>query len=97
MNDAGGFPTDDPERGSVVDSYFGKRPVDVVEERDGISMRFRGWAYPLEAYARALESAGFLIEKIREPAAPDAAVAQRAAYARWQRVPMFLQIRAVKA
>ncbi len=51
-----------------------------------------GWAYPLEAYARALEEAGFLIEAIREPryVAPDGSPN------RWSRLPNFLQLRALK-
>jgi hypothetical protein len=36
------------------------------------------------------------MERLREPAASDEAVAHRLAYRRWQRVPMFLQLRAVK-
>ena len=50
----------------------------------------------LEDYSRALESVGLLIERIREPAASDEAVASSASYLRWERVPLFLQIRAVK-
>jgi len=44
----------------------------------------------------ALDAAGFLIERLREPAAPPEMVAARASYRRWQRVPMFLHVRAVK-
>lgn len=44
---------------------------------------------PLEDYSRALESAGFLVEALREPAQPSSP--------RWSRIPMFLFARAVKA
>jgi len=50
----------------------------------------------LEEYTEALEAAGFLIERLREPAAPPEAVTARASYRRWQRVPMFLHVRAIK-
>ena len=50
-------------------------------------MTFHGWAYPLEAYTRALEDAGLRIEALREPVGtpePDE---------RWLRLPMFLIFR----
>jgi SAM-dependent methyltransferase len=97
VNDAGVFPGDDPDAPFVIKgSYLGKRRFEGTFERDGLRMTFRGWCYGLEDYSRALESAGLLIERIREPAATDEAVASRASYLRWQRVPLFLQIRAVK-
>jgi hypothetical protein len=52
--------------------------------------------YALEDYVRALEAAGLVIERLREPPAGAAAVRHRPAYRRWQRVPMFLQFRAIK-
>jgi len=54
-------------------------------------MTFRGWTYSLEHYARALEGAGFRIERMREPIpAPG-----RATDEQWRRVPLFLNFRAV--
>jgi SAM-dependent methyltransferase len=44
----------------------------------------------------ALEAAGLVIERLREPAASPAAVAHRPSYQRWQRLPAFLHLRAVK-
>ncbi len=41
--------------------------------------------------------AGLLIERLREPAAPAAALTVRPGYERWQRLPNFLHLRAVKA
>ena len=97
VNDAGAFSGDEPDAPFVIEgSYLGKRRFEGTFERDGLRMTFRGWCYALEDYSRALESAGFLIERIREPASTDEAVASRSSYLRWQRVPMFLQIRAVK-
>jgi SAM-dependent methyltransferase len=73
----------------VSEAYLDRRRMDVPVERNGLRFTFGGWCYPLEAYARALEEAGLLIEAIREPPDP--------AGGRWARVPMFLMWRAVKA
>ncbi len=59
-------------------------------------MAFHSEHRPLEAYGRALETAGLMIEAIREPKAPDELVALDPAGRRWQRIPMFLHARAVK-
>lgn len=97
LNDAGSFVSDDPDAAFVIrQSYFGRRQFDGHFERDGLQMTFHGWMYALEDYVRALEDAGFVIERLREPASSDEAAAHRLAYRRWQRVPMFLQLRAVK-
>ena len=54
-------------------------------------MRMRqGWE------AAAPEAAGLLIEAIREPKAPDELVAGQPGKQRWQRIPLILQLRAVK-
>ena len=73
----------------VSEAYLERRWMDVAVEREGLEFTFEGWCYPLEAYTRALEDAGLLIEAMREPADP--------AGGRWARVPMFLMWRAVKA
>jgi hypothetical protein len=59
-------------------------------------MTFRGWAYPLEDYARALEEAGLLIEALREPPVPAAEVERDPPEQRWRRLPNFLMLRALK-
>lgn len=91
--DAGGFESHAPDARFVIEgSYFGRRRFEGTFERAGLTITFRGWAYPLEAYSRALEDAGFLIEALREPsyAAPDGSPS------RWSRLPNFLQLRALK-
>jgi hypothetical protein len=77
-------------------SYLTARRFEGTFERDGLRMTFRGWCHPLQAYSIALESAGLSIERIREPAATHQAVAAHPPFARWRRLPMFLQIRATK-
>jgi SAM-dependent methyltransferase len=97
LNDAGAFVSDEPEAAFVIrDSYFGRRIFNGRFERDGLTMTFHGWMYALEDYVRALEAAGFVVERLREPAASAEAITHRSAYWRWGRVPMFLQLRAVK-
>jgi SAM-dependent methyltransferase len=97
INDAGRFESREPDARFVIeDTYFGKRRWEGAEERDGLRMHFLGWAYPLETYGAALESCGLLVETIREPIPDDALVARMPLYARWQRVPLFLHLRAVR-
>lgn len=89
--DAGKFDShEDDARFVISDTYLGDRrwielnPI----ERDGLSMEFAGWAYPLEGYFEVLEATGFAVEALREPSHPREG--------RWQRIPLFLMWRAVK-
>jgi hypothetical protein len=50
----------------------------------------------LEDYVRALEEAGFLIERVREPVPSAEQAAKRPSLEGWRRVPLLLSIRAVK-
>ena len=96
INSAGAFESDDPASRFVIDgSYLDSfRYVEEIE-RDGMPMTFVSDHRPLQAYADAIAQAGLLIELLREPAVPEAAiVAPRSR--RWQRVPLFLHARAVK-
>jgi SAM-dependent methyltransferase len=87
MSNAGRFDGPGADADFVVsDTYFGRRPFEAVEERDGLTMTFRGWSYSLEEYAAAFERAGFLIEMIREPVPEDPTPA----------LPLFLHLRALK-
>jgi SAM-dependent methyltransferase len=71
----------------VVDRpYFGRNRFSATVARAGYEVTFTGWTYPLEAYTRALETSGLLIESLREP--PDTPEARN--------VPNFLMLRAVK-
>lgn len=62
-------------------------------ERDGLAMTFHGRHRPIEAYVAALAEAGLLVEALREPGVPDHAIASDSGR-RWQRLPLFLHIRA---
>jgi SAM-dependent methyltransferase len=63
-------------------------------ERDGLTMTFNSQHRPLEAYFMALEEAGFLVETLREPSVPEHAIVSDAGR-RWQRIPLFLHLRAL--
>ena len=94
--EAGRFESEAVDAPFVIEgSYFGRRPTVVTEERDGLTMTFRGYATALEPYALALEEAGFLVEAIREPVPSAEVVEERPRWARARRVPTFLQLRAV--
>ncbi len=75
-------------------SYFGVwRYPDRVQRR-GVEMTFHSEHRPIEAYGRALEEAGFLIEALREPMPDEASVAAHPKEERWRRIPSFLMVRA---
>jgi ubiquinone/menaquinone biosynthesis C-methylase UbiE len=83
--DAGQFDADG--RFQIAGTYLGpRRWLELPTVQDGLTMNFSGWAYPLEAYFKALEDAGLKVEALREPAGEEG----------WNRIPMFLMWRAVK-
>ena len=97
LNDAGRFASSEPDAPFVIEgSYLGKRDFEARFEHDGMEMIFSGWAYPLEEYFSAFSEAGLLVESLREPPAPPEAVEKDPTERRWQRVPLFAQIRALK-
>jgi SAM-dependent methyltransferase len=97
VNSAGSFEGRDAGAPFVIDgSYLAPRPADWSASRGGVQLTFHSEHRPLQAYSRALEAAGLLIEAIREPAAPDQVVRDDPGYHRWQRIPLFLHMRAVR-
>jgi SAM-dependent methyltransferase len=99
LNSAGKFVAESAASPFVVaGTYLGEfRYTDQVS-RDGLDMAFHSRHRSLETYSRMLEAAGFYIETIREPAEPAGAAAaelsERAK--RWQRIPLFMHLRARK-
>lgn len=63
--------------------------------RDGLELTFVSAHRPLQAYTEAIAEADLLIERIREAALPERAIT-RSRHRRWQRVPLFLHVRALK-
>jgi SAM-dependent methyltransferase len=97
INTAGDFPAREAEAPFVISgSYLDPGPANWVFDRDGVRMTFHSEHRPLEAYTRALEADGLLIEAVREVKPVGRAAARRPAARRWLRIPLFLQLRAVK-
>ncbi len=97
VHSAGSFRGRDADAPFVIDgSYLDQAVADWVAEEGDIQLTFHSEHRPLEAYSRALEAAGLLIEAIREVRAPDTVVAAHPRTRRWQRIPLFLHLRAVK-
>jgi SAM-dependent methyltransferase len=97
LNSAGAFAGREPGAPFVITgSYAEAAPVTAVADRAGIRLTFHSEHRPLEAYSRALEGAGLLIEAIREARVSDARAAADPAQRRWARIPLFLHLRAVR-
>jgi SAM-dependent methyltransferase len=99
VNSAGRFADDATDSPFVIEgSYLGAHHYTERLERDGLEMTFHSVHRPLDAYGVALEKAGFLVEAIREPAAPPEARGtwRVPAVERWRRLPLFLWLRAVR-
>jgi SAM-dependent methyltransferase len=97
LNSAGSFDSREATAPFVITgSYLEPSAVTSVVDRGGIAMTFHSEHRPLEAYGRALEAAGLLIEAIREVRPSDQQAADDPGERRWLRVPLFLHIRAVK-
>lgn len=97
LADAGAFAERRGDAPFVIEGgYLESRRFEGTFEHDGLEMTFRGWAYPLEAYSRALEAAGLRIEALREPPIPAEEAERDPAERRWRRVPMFLMFRAAR-
>ena len=95
--DAGKFQSKEPDAPFVIPgAYLGRHRFTDIFERDGLQVTFAGWRYSLEEYARALEDADLLIDRLREPPAPARALTVRPGDERWQRLPNFLHLRAIK-
>jgi SAM-dependent methyltransferase len=97
VSSAGRFAGRDAEASFLIEgSYLDIAPADWVADWGDVTMTFHSEHRPLEAYSRALEAAGLLMEAIREVRAPDALVAAAPGQRRWQRIPLYLHLRAVK-
>jgi SAM-dependent methyltransferase len=77
----------------IAGDYLRAFPYTDVVERDGLAMTFHSQHRSIESYSLALEEAGLLVEALREPAVPNYAIKSEATR-RWQRLPLFLHIRA---
>ena len=97
INSAGRFESLAADARFVIDtSYLEARRYRDSIERDGLRMTFNSRHWPLEAYFHALQGTGFVVEALTEPTENAESVAERAARARWRRLPLFLDLRARK-
>jgi SAM-dependent methyltransferase len=96
LNSAGAFESDSATSPFTIEgSYLDPSFYEDSLARDGLEVTLVSAHRPLAAYADALARAGLLIEALREPSVPEAAISvprQR----RWTRVPLFLHLRALK-
>jgi SAM-dependent methyltransferase len=96
LNSAGKFENDSVDSPFVIDaSYLDEFHYADDIEWNGLRMVFHSKHRPLEAYSRALEECGFLIDAIREHRIPEEGFSSDKS-ARWQRIPYFLHVRARK-
>lgn len=94
---AGSFESREPDARFVIEgSYLERRLIEIPVDRGGISVTLAKQTGPLGWYAEMLESAGLLIETIREPLPDDDHVDFLPSMARRRRVPLFLHLRTVK-
>jgi ubiquinone/menaquinone biosynthesis C-methylase UbiE len=93
---AGRFDGYEPDSPFVIrGSYLTRFRYRDTIERGGFKMTFESEHRPIGWYFAALESAGFLVERLRETAIPEKSVTEER-QRRWQRLPLFLHVRAVR-
>jgi SAM-dependent methyltransferase len=91
LNSAGNFASDGPNAPFMIaGSYLDARRYTDSLEREGLSMTFSSEHRSIDMYSRALEDTGFVIEAIREHKSP----AGTARAHGWDRIPLFLHLRA---
>ena len=92
INSAGVFgSTADDSTFTISDSYLAERTVGATAERDGLTMSFRSVHRPLQAYLDAFAASGLVLERLVE--VPDSTAPPGS---RWQRVPLFIHLRALR-
>jgi hypothetical protein len=72
-------------------SYFEGRRYEDTFERSGLKITFYSEHRPIQDYFAAIEAAGLLVERLVEIPDPKDPPGNR-----WQRLPLFLHLRAVK-
>jgi SAM-dependent methyltransferase len=80
----------------ITGSYLDEAPSRMTIDRGDLRLTFHSEHRPLESYLRAVEEAGLLTETIRETKVPGELVARDPSERRWQRIPPFLHLRALK-
>jgi hypothetical protein len=96
VNTAGGFSHRDDVHAPFVltEDYYEPRRRSVTKGRDGLRMTFAHLHRPLGAYFGALESAGLVVEALREPPVGPHLAPDNPNWQRWSRLPNSLHVRA---
>jgi SAM-dependent methyltransferase len=94
INSVGQFESGEPDSPfTITGQYFEPyRYRDVIET--DVRLVFESWHRPISWYVGTLADAGLLVEQLHEVRVPDEAVDTPRAR-RWQRLPLFLHIRAL--
>jgi SAM-dependent methyltransferase len=79
----------------IKGTYLGEFRYASEESRNGLRLTFHSQHRPMEAYSKAFEAAGFVIDAIREHALPAKAL-ENDGQRKWQRIPLFLHMRVRK-
>jgi SAM-dependent methyltransferase len=96
LNSAGQFHGDDADSPfTIAGSYLERSYYADDFARGGLELTIVSVHRPLQMYTDALSDAGLLIERLREPAVPERGIRQESGR-RWQRLPLFLHLRALK-
>ncbi len=96
FSSAGAFETQEPDSAFRADiSYLDVSFIEDTVVRDGLEVLFPSAHRPLHVYFDAITNAGLLVDRLAEPAVPEHAVHSERAR-RWQRMPLFLHVRALK-
>jgi SAM-dependent methyltransferase len=96
LNSAGRFVGDGPDSPFTIEgSYLDPSLYADTIVRDGLTMTFVSAHRPISTYTETLSDAGFLIEHLRETRVPAESITL-AHQGRWQRLPLFLHLRAIK-
>jgi SAM-dependent methyltransferase len=96
LGSAGRFSGSEPDDPFVITgSYLARFRYRDSVERNGLKMVFESEHRPIQWYFAALAAAGFLVEELRETEVPEQAVTQPR-QRRWQRLPLFLHVRALR-
>jgi ubiquinone/menaquinone biosynthesis C-methylase UbiE len=94
INSAGAFESEAADSPFIVQgSYLEERAYDTTVERNGLQMTFHSRHRSIETYSRTFESAGLVIELMREPPART----NERVVDRWARLPLFLHFRLRRA
>jgi hypothetical protein len=98
INTAGAYAERTAEAPFVIeDSYLAPHRYECFADRGGIPMTFHSEHRPLSRYFEAMAGVGLLVERFREPPIDESFVAEDPSEARWQRLPLYLFVSAVKS